>query len=151
MAFLFERDTGRSVKLRDDDALSSIDDKRPFFCHHGNRSHVDFFFLDTRFVSQPELYLKGDIVSNSAADALFGSVFGHSEVIRDILENCLLVIRFDRKYLSKDLLQSDVFSLMRHLVRLEKLVIGFDLDFNEVRQVDNLFSATKTHPLRRPF
>ena len=110
MALLLEGNARRAVELGYDDALGAIDDECSFIGHHRDGSHVDFFFLDPRLVGQAEFDFQGDIVGNPAADALFRSIFGNPQIIGEVFENRLLIVRFDRKNLSKTS-WSPIFSL----------------------------------------
>ena len=66
------------MELGDDDPFSSVDDKSPFVGHHGNSSHVDFFFFNPCLIRKTKLDFQSDIIGDSAADAFFRSIFGNT-------------------------------------------------------------------------
>src|SRR5690606_11962220 len=77
IAVALEENAGRAVKLRDDDALRSVNDKRAVFGHQRDLAEEDLFFLDVAdrrnarvgvFVEnrQADLYLQRNAVGNAA-------------------------------------------------------------------------------------
>jgi hypothetical protein len=106
MALLFKTDPRRSVELRYNDTFDAIDDKCPFIGHDGDGPHIDFFFLDTSFISESEFDLKDYVVGDTSSNTLLWGVFGNPKIVRNELKNSLLIKRFDWEDLLEHFLET---------------------------------------------
>ena len=147
MPLLFKGNAWRAVELGNDDPFSAIDDKSPLVGHDGDRPHIDFFFFNPRLIGQTEFHFQGHIVCDASANTFFRRIFGNPEIIGEKFQDRFLIVRFDGKNFGKNFLKPNIFPLMGQKMRLQKLVIGLNLNFNQIRKIDNLFPLAKTHPV----
>ena len=148
---------GRTVHLRDDDALSAIDDKGALIRHERDIAHIDvllFNVLDragagffVRFKhDQAQLDLKRRGIGHVALGALFHIVFGRLKFIGHIFEHCALVKVLDREYRFEHGLNAFVAAVRRADFALKELFIRRALNLDQVRHGHGFRNATERLP-----
>ena len=133
----FESDAGRAMELRDDDALSAVDDEGAALGHHGDFAHVNIFILDEVFLAEAELHVKGHRVGDAFAETLELGILRITEGVGNVFEDETLVVRMDREYLAENGLQALGLALLLRNTFLEELEIGRDLNLNEIRRLND--------------
>ena len=97
-----ERDTRRTVKLGNDDALGAVDDERTAQSHHRDFTHVDFLVLDEVFFAEAKLHVEGHRIGDAFAQALDFGVLGLTDGVGNVFERQTSVIRLDWEYFPKN-------------------------------------------------
>jgi hypothetical protein len=140
---LVEEDPGTAVKLRDDDSLCTVYNKGPPIRHEREGPEVDLLLdgLNSLFVPvffftcESERRLQGDCIGQPLIHALLHGVLRGIQLVTHKLERVALPIVLNRKVLVKDLLETDVFPILRRDVVLDEVVKRLQLDVQEVRIV----------------
>ena len=155
-----EEHAGRTVHLRDNDPLGTIDDKGALVGHERNIAHVDVllldildrtragFFLDLEH-DQAKLDLQRCRIGHVALDALFDVVLGLLELVGDVLEHGALIEIFDREHRLEDGLDPLTDAVRDASLALQELFVRGTLNLNEVRHLHGFGDAAErlTDPL----
>jgi hypothetical protein len=103
-----EVDAGRTVQLRDDDALGAVDDELTATDHDRDLAEVDSSSTGSG-LSRRTRTLNGIAVGEAELAALVGRVARAAELVADVLERHRLVVRVDRE-VSRRIASSPTFS-----------------------------------------
>ncbi len=124
MGALTEKDAGRTVELRHDNALRTIDDKCALCCHVRNRTQVDVLNLRFKILMvgigtiELKLGFEGDTVSESALQTLFNGVARRVDIVIQELKYIVVAGIHDREVFRKHLVKSLIISFFRRRVKL---------------------------------
>jgi len=144
-----KKDTGRTVELAHDDPFRSVDDKGPAFRHQGNFAKVDFLLLDVPDGlllvaafrvehNKPHHDLQGRGIGHPLLNAFLDIVLHVSDLVTHKLQRAFSAEIPDREHALKGALETDIASLLWIHIHLQEFIIGFSLDLDEIRNVDNL-------------
>ena len=135
---------GGAVQLRDDDALRAVDDERSALGHERQLAHVDLLLLrPDRLVLELESHVQGRAERLAVALGLERCELGRADLVLHEVEVHLLVIRVDGEDLFEDRLEAGHFALARSLVALQELLVGLDLDLDEVRGIEDFVNSSE--------
>ena len=147
MEALAEEDTGRTVQLRHDDTLGSVDDECSAGSHvrDSSQEHV----LDHRvkiFVFRVctvefQLSLKRNAVSQTSVKAFLNRITGRVDEIVDELQHEVVACVRYWKYLLEHLEQTFATTVFCGGVKLEEILEGFDLHFEKIGIVQECFGS----------
>ena len=99
---------GRTVELRDDDALSPIDDKRTRLRHVRDVAQEDILHYSAEVLvvgvgtRQLQLRLEGDAIGQTSAQAFLDSVLRRIDIVIEKFENEVITRISDREVLIED-------------------------------------------------
>ena len=141
-----EEHAGRTMHLRDDDALGAVDDEGAVHGHERNVAHVDVLLLDVLdrlraglFVDiehdQAQRHLQRRGIGHAALAALIDVVFRRLEFVADEFQHRGVGEIRDRKHRPEHRLQALVQPPADRLVDHQELVIGRLLNLDEVRHL----------------
>ena len=156
---VIEEHAGRTVHLRDDDALGAVDDERAVVGHERNVAHVDILLLDvldrTRarlFVDiehdQPQRHLERRGIGHAALAALVDVIFRRLEFVLDEFELRRIGKIGNREYRFEDGLQTLVGTAAHRLLHQQELVVRCLLNLDEVRHLRHFFELSRKTSLR---
>ena len=127
MHALTEEYAGRTVQLRDDHALGTVDDERTALGHVGNRTEInvlhrnaEIFVFVVRAV-EFELRFQRHAVREAAFEALFDRIAGRVDIVVDKLQNEVVPGIGNGEILLKHLVQPLVLTILGRRVHLEKV------------------------------
>ena len=143
---LREEDTGAAVQLADNDSLGAVDDERALLGHDREVAEVDIL-LDRLFGlvlvlvllgAQAQLGLEREGERQALREALLDGVLGRLQREVEVLERVALASVRDREVLPESGFQPLLLvTLLRDQLRLEEVVVGLELDLEEVRKVED--------------
>ena len=139
---------GRALELVDNDPLGAVDDKHAIVGHQrqSTEEHLLLFNVAHRLNPGGLVVLESDqangdfhrcLVGHAALNALLHRVFRHAKGIIGELKRAEAIEIIDGKYAFEYGLQTDVFSLSRINVHLQKAVIRMPLHGDEMRRLYN--------------
>jgi hypothetical protein len=143
---VIEEHAGRTVHLRNDDALGAVDDERAVVRHQRDVAHVDILLLDVLhgagaglFVDiehdQPQLHLERRGIGHAALAALVDVVLRRVEFVGDEIELRGVGEIPDREHRFEHGLKALVRAAARRVLHHQELVIGCLLNLDEVRHL----------------
>ena len=153
---VLEEHAGRTVELRHDHALGTVDDERAFFGHQGHFAHVDLLlldFLDHFGLAGRRLTVVDDQLDAGAHSRREGQTPGlalahverrFGEVVLDKLHLHKTVVGDDGERGFKRGLQAFVGALLGWHTGLQEGGVGVLLHLQQVRNLDHVFTRTKT-------
>jgi hypothetical protein len=143
-----EADTGRAVQLAHHDALCAVDHEGSGLGHERNLSHVDLLFLGGLFVLITESDVERGAVGLTLDLAFERTDLRLLQMIAYEIERGLLFKTIDREELTEDSLKAHVLTLGGLDARLEKFLVGLDLQFDEVGRLDGLVKFAEVDSFR---
>ena len=152
-----EENSRRSMQLRDDDALGTVDHEGPVLGHQGNLPEVHFLLFDVLdraraglLVDVPDHELNRDLegrrVGHAAFMALLHAVLRIPEVVADELQRGRLVEVLDREHRFEHALQAGVLTLVWRGTVLQKLGVRQLLNLDEIRNIDDSVDLPEIPP-----
>ncbi len=139
------------MQLRDNNAFRTIDHKSSLRSHQRKLAHVNFFFLRAAFVFVTESHIKGSAERLSLALGLDRGHFGLTKLIALEIERGFILESKNREKFAEDSLQTDVAALAGRDILLKELVVGVDLQFDEVWWLDGLCQFSEMNAFRHVF
>lgn len=139
------------MQLGDDNALCPIDHKSALRSHERKLSHVNFFFFRAAFVFVTEGHIERSAERLPLALGLESGHFGLAEFIAHEVERRFILEAKDGEKFAEDSLQTDVAALAGRNILLKKLVVGVDLQFDEVWWLDGLCQFSEMNAFRHVF
>ena len=144
---LVEEDTGGAVQLRDDNALRSVDDEGAGRGHVRDASQINV--LDFRVeilmlgicAGKAEFCLQRNAVSESSLKTLLDRILRRIDEIVDELQPIVVSGIFDRENFLENLIQALSLTVFGRGFQLEEIVERLQLDFEQVRVLQNLRSC----------
>ena len=139
MCALTEEHTGRTVKLRYDNSLGSVDDESTAFGHVGNRAEVDVLDFGSKVLvirvgtAQLKLSLERHTIRIPAFETFFDAVARRVDVVVEELESEIIAGVRNWEVFCKHLVKPLVSTLFRRSVELEKVSERLKLHFQKVR------------------
>ena len=132
------------MQLADHDALGAVDDEGALRRHEGQFAHVHALFLDVLVLAEAE----GDVKRRGEGLAL-ALAFQRAELrLADFvvaeLELDLLVVALDRENFGEHGLQALVLALVGGDFLLEKILVGIELDLDQVGRLDGFLEACRS-------
>ena len=151
---VIEEHAGRTVHLRDDDALGAVDDEGAVHGHERDIAHVDVLLLDVLdrlgagFLvdiehDQAQRHLQRRSIGHAALAALVDVVFRRLELVADEFQHRGAREIRDRKHRAEHRLQALVQPAARRLVDHQELVIGRLLNLDEVRHLGDFLDVSE--------
>ena len=151
---VIEEHAGRTVHLRDDDALGAVDDERAVVGHQRDVAHVDILLLDVLHGAragllvdiehdQPQLHLERRSVGHAALAAFVDVILRRIEFVSDEIELRGVGEILDREHRLEDSLQPLVGPPARRLLHQQELIVGCLLNLNEVRHLCNFMDFSE--------
>ena len=145
------------MKLAHDDPLGPVDDEGPVFGHERDLAKVDLLLLDVpddlllaRPVGveddEPHHDFQGRRVGEALGDALLDVVAALADLVAHEFEGALPAEVADGEDALEGPLQPEVPALIERRVLLQELLVGLQLDVDQVRDVDNLLDPTEILP-----
>ncbi len=131
---VIEEHARRTVELAHDNALGAVDDERAALSHERDLAEVHNVFLESAevassglWVNVPENELDSDAQwrrpVHPTVAAFVHVVLRSTEVIRNELKGCCVVVVSNREDRLENLLKTDVFALLRLHVGLEEPLV----------------------------
>ena len=142
---------GRAVELGNDDALGTIDHEGALGSHQRQLAHVNFLFLRATLVFVTEGHIERGAEGLALALALQGGHFGLAELVAYEIEGRFVFKAKDGKKFAEDSLQTDVAAFAGRDILLKELVVGVDLQFDEVWWLDGLCQFSEMNAFRHVF
>ena len=139
------------MQLRDDNALGTIDHKSALGSHQRKLAHVNFFFLRAAFVFVTEGHIERSAERLPLALGLESGHFGLTEFIAHEVERGFILEAKNREKFAEDSLQTDVAAFAGRDILLKELVVGVDLQFDEVWWLDGLCQFSEMNAFRHVF
>ena len=127
MHALAEEYARRTVQLRYDDALGTVEDERTTLGHVGYRAEIDVLHHHTEILVlvvgtvQLQLGLQGHAVRKAALETLLDRVTGRINIVIDELQNEVVPGVGDWKILLKHFVKAFVLAVLGRRVHLEKI------------------------------
>ena len=154
---VIEEHAGRTVHLRNDDALGAVDDEGAVVGHERNVAHVDILLLDvldrTRAGllvdiehDQAQRHLERRGIGHAALAALVDVVFRRLEFVFDELELRGIGEVGNREHRFEDRLQALVGTPAHGLLDQQELVVRCLLNLDEVRHLRYFFDCPEKLP-----
>ncbi len=140
---------GRAVQLADHDPLGAIDDEGALRRHERKFAHVNALFLDVLVLAEAERDVKRRGESLALALAFQRAQLRLADLVIAELELDLFVVAFDGEHFRENRLQAFVLPLRLGNVLLEKILVGIELDLDQVRRFDGLGQSSEIDPLSR--
>ena len=144
----FERDTRRTVELRNHHALGTVNDEGTTLGHHGDFAHVNILVLNEVFFAEAELHIERHGISNPLPEALQLVALGVTKIIGNVLERQALVVAKNRKHLTENGLKALRLALLFGNALLQKVQIGRNLNLDEVRRLDDFAELAEVNAFR---
>ncbi len=149
---VLEEHAGRTVELRDDHTLGTVDHERTGRRHERNFAHVDFLFLHFLDLARifPIVDDQADLgtqrrVEGQAALLTFLDVERRvGQVVGDELHTGKPVVRHNREDCTESRLQALCFAARGWRTLLQKLSVGFNLGGKQERNLMNRRALRKT-------
>ncbi len=146
------------MKLTDDDSLRSVDDKGPSFSHQRQFTDIDLLLPHIQhLLTRPLIFLvkhhQADtkLQWNRKRHTLFETfalvVLWRTQGVTRKFEHSRVVVVGNREYAGQRRLQSIIFPTIRLDLKLQKLLIGTLLNFDQIRNIDVSSDARKIFPL----
>ena len=143
---VIEEHAGRTVHLRDDDALGAVDDEGAVHGHERDVAHVDVLLLDVLdrlgagFLvdiehDQAQRHLQRRSIGHAALAALVDVIFRRLELVADEFQHRGAGEIRDREYRPEHRLQALVQPPALGFIDHQELVIGRLLNLDEVRHL----------------
>ena len=143
---VIEEHAGRTMHLRNDDALGAVDDEGAVIGHERDVAHVDILLLDVLhrlgaglFVDiehdQPQRHFQRRCVSHAALAALVDVVFRRFEFVFDEFQHRRVGEVRNREHRFEHGLEALVAAAALRLQHHQELVVGRLLNLNEVRHL----------------
>ena len=154
---VIEEHAGRTVHLRNDDALGAVDDKRAVVGHERNVAHVDILLLDVLdrtgarlFIDiehdEAQRHLERRSIGHAALAALVDVIFRRLEFVFDELELRRIGKIRNREDRLEDRLQALVGTTAHRLLHQQELVVRCLLNLDEVRHLRHFFDCPEKLP-----
>ena len=151
---VIEEHAGRTVHLRDDDALGAVDDEGAVHGHERDIAHVDVLLLDVLdrlragFLvdiehDQAQRHLQRRRIGHAALAALVDVVFRRLEFVADEFQHRGAREVGDRKHRAEHRLQPLVQPAARRLIDHQELVIGRLLNLDQVRHLCDFLDVSE--------
>ena len=151
---VIEEHAGRTMHLRDDDALGAVDDEGAVHGHERDVAHVDILLLDVldRLGAgllvdiehdQAQRHLQRRRIGHAALAALVDVVFRRLELVVDEFEHRGVGEIRDREHRLEHGLQALVGPAADGLVDQQELVIGRLLNLDEVRHLRDFLDVSE--------
>jgi hypothetical protein len=147
-AVVVVKHAGRAVQLRNDDALGAVDDEGAGFRHQRQIAHVDFLLLDV--LDRLDLGRALLVVNHEADLDPQRRTIGHAtelafldiehrvaELVADVLQSRIAGVRDDREHRFQGAVKSTVAAIIGRNVKLQKLLVGADLRFQQIGDVQD--------------
>ena len=148
LAFVvIEEHTGRTVELRNDNPLSTVDDEGTVLGHQGDLPHVDFLLFDVfdglvRRVAivddQANLDTQRSGIGHATQLTLFDIERWRTETVAHVLQGRIAGEALDREHGLERRVQANLVALVGRTILLEKVVVGIKLDGQQVRHIHHL-------------
>ena len=149
-----EEHAGRTVHLRNDDALGAVDDEGAVHGHERDIAHVDVLLLDVLdrlgagFLidiehDQAQRHLQRRSIGHAALAALVDVVFRRLEFVADEFQHRGAGEIRDRKHRPEHRLQALVQPPADRLVDHQELVVGRLLNLDEVRHLGDFLDVSE--------
>ena len=146
---MIKKHAGRTVHLRDDDALGAVDDKGAMAGHQGHIAHIDFLLLDIAHAphagqlvdipdDQAQRHFQRRRIGNAALLAFFDIIFRFVELVVNEFKRRGVGKILYRKDRLKDFLQSVIAARAVIGIALKKMLIRVLLHFDKVRHFGDL-------------
>ena len=145
-AVVVEEHAGRTVQLRDDDALGAVDDEGAVVGHERDLAHVDLLLLHVldglaRRLAVVDHQAHGHAQRRAVAHAALAALAlverRVAELVADVFQRGVAVVAGDREHRLQRGMQAAVLALGRIGVRLQELAIGIDLDGEQERHFED--------------
>src|SRR5690606_18522818 len=145
-AVVVEEHAGRTVQLRDDDALGAVDDEGAVLGHERDLAHVDLLLLHVldglaRRLAVVDHQAHGHAQRGAVAEAAVAALalVEHrlAELVADVLQRCVAVVADDREHGLEGGVQAAVGALGRVHVLLEEIPVRIDLDRQQEGNFEN--------------
>ena len=131
------------MQLGHNNALGAIDDERPTTRHHGQFPHVDSLFLGPGLVLELEGHVECRTEGLTRPKSLQSSDLGFLDIVGDKIQLDGLIVTGNGENLLENSLQSSLHALRRSNVLLQKVLVGFALNLNEVGRFNNFFDVSE--------
>ena len=149
-----EEHAGRTVHLRDDDALGAVDDEGAVHGHERDIAHVDVLLLDVLdrlgagFLvdiehDQAQRHLQRRGIGHAALAALVDVIFRRLEFVADEFQHRGAGEIRDREHRAEHRLQALVEPPARGFVDHQELVVGRLLNLDEVRHLRDFLDVSE--------
>ncbi|MEH2616270.1 hypothetical protein V1285_001216 [Bradyrhizobium sp. AZCC 1620] len=149
-----EEHAGRTVHLRDDDALGAVDDEGAVHGHERDIAHVDVLLLDVLdrlgagFLvdiehDQAQRHLERRSIGHAALAALVDVVFRRLELVADEFQHRRARKIRDREHRAEHRLQAFVQPTARGFVDHQELVVRRLLNLDEVRHLGDFLDVSE--------
>ena len=151
MGALSEEHTGRTVKLRHDHALGTVDDKSALVGHVGNRSEIHVLYHSGEILVvrvgaiELELGLEGHTVGESALQTFVNSVAGRIDVVVEKFEYKVIARVGYGEVLGKNLVKALVVTLLGRCVELKEILEGLQLHLEKIGVREWIFYRRKVN------
>ena len=136
---LSEEHAGRTMQLRHDHTLGTIDDERAIGSHIGNgtQEHVlnhraEILMVGIRAVKF-QLGLQGYAIGQAALQTLVDGVAGRVDIVVQELKNEIITRVGDREVLGEHLIQTVILAFLRRSVQLQEVSERLQLHIEEIR------------------
>ena len=143
-----KEDAWATVQLRNDNTLSTVDNKGTVVGHERNFAHVHFLFFDVfngafrRFAlvdHQTQFYAQRCGVSHATNLTFLNIKHRFAQAVADVLQLRITAVAFNREYGTESCFQT----ILTFRILLDKLLERVKLDRKEIRYVQNLRTFTK--------
>ena len=143
-----KEDARTTVQLRNDNTLSTVDNKGTVVCHERYFAHVDFLFFNVfygafrRFAlvdHQAQFYAQRCGIGH-ATDLTFLNVkHRFAKAVADVLQLGITAVALNREYGTESSFQT----ILPFRILLDKFLKRVKLDRKEIRYIQNLWTFTK--------
>src|SRR5690242_7736467 len=153
MGTLTKKYTRRTVKLRNNHALSAVDHKCTTGCHIRNisKEHVLHNSLEIHVLfivtTQTKFCLQRNRVSESSFDTFFDSIAWWIDKIIEEFQHENITCIIDWKIFLKHTEKPFIITFIGRCFQLEEVFKGLDLDSQKVRSFRQMFNFSKTDSL----
>ena len=131
--FFFERNPRRTLNLRNNNTLITVNNKRACIRHKRKITEIYLLLLDINRRDQTQLHLQGSSIIHTATLTFRSGIFLFAEHIAHVFQLDLSIIAFKRKHFAENFFQPLVIALFRQHITLQKILIGYRLDIQQVR------------------
>ena len=139
------------MELGNDDALGAVDHESALRRHEREFAHVNFFLFRAALVLVSEGHIERRAESLPLALGFKRGHFRLAEFVADEVEGGFVLETMDREKLAEDSLQTDIPAFAYRNILLKKLVVGIDLELDEVWWLDGLLQFTELDAFRHGF
>ena len=129
------------MKLTDDHAFGTVDDKRSLLGHDRDFTHIDTFGNLISIDLEQKIHIERRIVDLTVLDAVndIALMFVRiADFIGDELKRHLFVETLDRENLVENLLKPLILPLRRRNIALQKVTVGVHLETDQIRHIQNI-------------